>query len=85
MYEVEYTIIRVLIITAIALNITLTIMNLALIRKLDWSPPPSYFADVLMLCSVLGTGATLPGGVTEFNQQLVEALTFNFGNHPTVN
>jgi len=84
MYRLEKIIISVLILTALTTNFYLTIMNFGLIKHFGWSPPPSYFGDLLLLCNMLGTGAILPGGLREFNQQLVDAIIFNFGSHPTI-
>jgi len=56
------------------LNLVLTIMNSVLVLKQDWNLPPSYFSNLLLLCHMLATGIKLPGAVTDFNQQVVEAV-----------
>jgi len=53
-------------------------MNSALLIKQDWNLPPSYFSNLLLLCHMLAIGIKLPGAVTDFNQQVVEAVTLKF-------
>ena len=72
----ESVIINVLIYSVFAANSILTATNFIL---LEMNLPPSYFGDVLVVCHMVGTGLTLPGALVEFNQQLVEAVTLNFG------
>jgi hypothetical protein len=59
-------------------NVLLTIMNSARLIKQDWNLPPSYFTYLLLLCHMLAIGIKLPGAVTDFNQQVVEAVTLKF-------
>jgi len=54
-------------------------MNSALLLQQDWNLPPSYFPNLLLLCHMLATGIKLPGAVTDFNQQVVEAVALKFG------
>ena len=67
-----------LVLAAYAVNLTLMVMNLLILKEVDWGLPPSYFSDILLLSHVVGTMITLPGAATEFNQQLVDAIIFKF-------
>jgi len=53
-------------------------MSSVLLFKEEWNLPPSYFSNTLLLCHMLATGIKLPGAVTEFNRQVVEAVTLKF-------
>ena len=78
MYAIEQIIITVFIHVLLVVNLLLTIMNSSLIIQLNWNPPPTYFSNVLLLCHMLVTGIKLPGAVTQFNQQVVNAVTLKF-------
>jgi hypothetical protein len=78
-YKIEKVAITVFIQGLFVVNLILTILNAALILKLSWNPPPGYFSNLLLLCHMLATGLKLPGGVTDFNEQIVKAVTLNFG------
>jgi hypothetical protein len=56
-----------LIVTVFAINSILTITNFIMLTKFDLNLPPSYFADLLLLCHMLGTGLPLPGALSVFN------------------
>ena len=74
MYGTEKTINTVIFRVLFTVNLILTITNSVLLLKQDWNLPPSYFANLLLLCHMLVTGIKLPGAVTDFNQQVVEAV-----------
>jgi len=78
-YETERIIVRVLILSFFTINSLLTFTNIILIKKFDLNLPPGYFGDVLLLCHMLATNLNLPGALKEFNQQVIGALTLNFG------
>ena len=78
MYGIEQIIVTVFIRVLLVVNLILTVMNSALIIKLDWNPPPSYFSNLLLLCHFLATGLKLPGAVEDFNMQVVNAVTLKF-------
>ena len=63
----EKAIVGVVTDAALAVSIVLSVMNIALLDKVYWNPPPTFFADLLLLCHVLATHTELPGAVTEFN------------------
>ena len=54
-------------------------MNTILLMKQDWNLPPSYFSNLLLVCHLVVTGIKLPGAMTDFNQQVVEAVSLKFG------
>ena len=78
MYGIEKTIIIVIFRVLLIVNLILTITNSVLLLKQDWNLPPSYFSTLLLLCHMLATGIKLPGAVSDFNQQVIEAITLKF-------
>ena len=79
MYDLEKTIFTVVFQVLLIVNLILTIMNTVLLMKQDWNLPPSYFSNLLLICHMVVTGIKLPGAMTDFNQQVAEALSLKFG------
>jgi len=80
MYEVEETIISVLVVIVFTVNVILTSTNLLLLKHSPFHAPPTHFSTTLLLCHVLGTGVRLPPAVTQFNQLLIDAVLFKAKN-----
>ena len=80
MYGIEQKLLEVLLRVLLVVNIVLTLMNSALIIKLEWNPPPSYFSNLLLFCHMVASGIKLPGAMIEFNEQIVKVATLNFGS-----
>ena len=79
MYAIEAIVVTSFIRALVVVNLVLTVMNSALLMKVNWNPPPSYFSNILFLCHFLASGIELPGAVADFNYQVVKAVTLNFG------
>ena len=61
------------------MNVILMALNLLLAKNLEWNPLPNYTANLLLICHLFATGTELPGAMAEFNREIVEVATLNFG------
>jgi hypothetical protein len=60
------------------MNIILMVLNIVLVRNLEWNLLPNYSANVLLICHLFATGTELPGAMADFNRKIVEVATLNF-------
>jgi len=77
-YSSEKTTVSVIFRVIFTVHLLLTMMNFVLLLEQDWNLPLSYFSNLLLLCHILATGIKLPGAVTDFNQQVVQAVALKF-------
>ena len=71
-YPIEQTLTTTITRSLFSLTLLLTL------PKRPFYPPPSYFADLLLIAHMVATGTILPGSMAEFNRFMVRATTLTF-------
>jgi len=77
-YPGEKTTVNLFIRQFFVMSIILMVLNFLLVKNLEWSPLPTYTANLLLISHLFATGIELPGAMAEFNGKIVEVATLNF-------